>query len=167
MTRNRSYVTTTYTVPWLQKFCPKRPLRGFKCVHIKVINWHIRKGHPIHTVNNHVSGIVIWGPYGHIRDTPDAKRPFLVDVTPCRKNFSEGRFTVILVTEDPCDKSEKCVHARSVVMRPCLRLVFWRRMPLVTLACQWTNEVSETATVCAKTVTPSSPCRKILSPTKK
>ena len=55
---------------------------------------------------------VIWGLYVHLRDTPDATRPFLVDITSSRVVFS-----AILVPRDPCDNSEMCVRARSLVMR--------------------------------------------------
>ena len=55
---------------------------------------------------------VIWGLYVHLRDTPDATRPFLVDITSSRVVFS-----AISVPRDPCDNSEMCVRARSLVMR--------------------------------------------------
>ena len=55
---------------------------------------------------------VIWGLYVHLRDTPDATRPFLVDITPYRVVFS-----AILVPRGPCDNSELCVRARSLVTR--------------------------------------------------
>jgi len=55
---------------------------------------------------------VIWGLYVHLRDTPDAMRPFLVDITPYRVVFS-----ATLVPRGPCDISEMYVRAWSLVMR--------------------------------------------------
>ena len=55
---------------------------------------------------------VIWGLYECQRNTLDATRSFLVDITASRVVFS-----AILVPRDPCDNSEMCVHARSLVTR--------------------------------------------------
>ena len=71
---------------------------------------------------------VIWGLYVHIRDTPDATRPFLVDIAPSRVVFS-----AILVPRGVCDNSKMCVRARSLVRRLLSRTRVWRRMSLVTL----------------------------------
>ena len=62
---------------------------------------------------------VIWGLYVHIRDTPDATRPFLVDITSSRVVFS-----AILVPRGVCDNSKMCVRARSLVRSSCLRRSF-------------------------------------------
>ena len=72
---------------------------------------------------------VIWGLYVHVRDTPDATRPFLVDITPSRVVFS-----AILVPRDVCDNSNMCVRAGSLVRRLLSQTSVWRRMSLVTLA---------------------------------
>ena len=72
---------------------------------------------------------VIWRLYGHVWDTTDATRPFLVDITPSRVVFS-----AILVPSDVCDNSKICGHARYLSTRPLSQTVFWRRMPLVTFA---------------------------------
>jgi len=82
---------------------------------------------------------VIWGLYVHIRDTPDATRPFLVDITPSRVAFS-----AILVPRGVCDNSKMCVRARSLVRRLLSQTRVWRRMSLVTLDNGLTDEVSET-----------------------
>ena len=72
---------------------------------------------------------VIWGLYVRLRDTPDATRPFLVDITSSRVVFSAN-----LVPRVPWDNSEMCVLARSLVMRLLSQTGFWRQIPLVTLA---------------------------------
>ena len=61
-------------------------------------------------------------------NTPDATRPFLVDITPSRVVFS-----AILVPRDVCDNSKMCVRARSLVRRLLSQTSVWRRMSLVTL----------------------------------
>jgi len=71
---------------------------------------------------------VIWGLYVRLRDTPDATRPFLVDITPSRVVFS-----AILVPRGVCDISKRCVHAWSPVRRLLSQTSVWRRMSLVTL----------------------------------
>ena len=81
---------------------------------------------------------VIWGLYVHLRDTPDATRPFLVDITPSRVVFS-----AILVPRDPCDNSEMCIRTRSLVTRLLSQIRFLT--PDATRdPCKWTNTVSET-----------------------
>ena len=79
----------------------------------------------------------IFDSWGHMRalcpprDTPEATRSFLVDITPSRVVFS-----VILVPRDPCDNSEMCVRARSLVTRLLTQtgfLTYSNRMSLVAL----------------------------------
>ena len=71
---------------------------------------------------------VILGLYVRVRDTSDATRPFLVDITPSRVVFS-----AILVPRDVCDISKMCVRSRSLVRRLLSQTSVWRRMSLVTL----------------------------------
>ena len=81
---------------------------------------------------------VIWGLYVRLRDTPDATRPFLVDITPSRVVFS-----AIWVPRDPCDNSEMCVHTRSLVTRVLSQTDFLTS----DVTCdpwKWTNVMSET-----------------------
>ena len=81
---------------------------------------------------------VIWGLYVHLRDTPDATRPFLVDITPSRVVFS-----AIFVPRGVCDNSEMCIRARSLVMRLLTQTGFLTS----DLTCdpwKWTNTMSET-----------------------
>ena len=80
----------------------------------------------------------IWGLYVCLRDTLDATRPFLVDITPSRAVFSAN-----LVPRDPWDNSEMCVRARSLVMRLLTETDFLT--PGLTCdPCKWTNMMSET-----------------------
>ena len=81
---------------------------------------------------------VIWGLYVHLRDTPDATRPFLVDITPSRVVFSAN-----LVPRDPWDNSEMCVRARSLVTRLLTQTRFLTS-DVTCDPCKWTNTVSET-----------------------
>ena len=81
---------------------------------------------------------VIWGLYVHLRDTPGATRSFLVDITSSRVVFS-----AISVPRDPCDNSEMCVRARSLVMRLLSQTCFLTS----DVTCdpwKWTNTVCET-----------------------
>ena len=81
---------------------------------------------------------VIWGLYVHLRDTPDATRPFLVDITPSRVVF-----IVILAPGDPWDNSEMCVHSRSLFTRLLTQTGFLTS----DVACgpwKWINVMSET-----------------------
>ena len=52
----------------------------------------------------------------HLRGTPDATRPFLVDITPSKHVLrSRTVFSVILVHRDPsCEKPEMCVYTYTV-----------------------------------------------------
>ena len=54
----------------------------------------------------------IRGLYVRLRDTPDAMRPFLVDIAP-----SSVVLALFLVPRGPWDNSELCVHSRSLVRR--------------------------------------------------
>ena len=81
---------------------------------------------------------VIWGLYVCLRDTPDATRPFLVDITPSRVVVS-----AIFVPRGVCDNSEMCIRARSLVMRLLTQTGFLTS----DLTCdpwKWTNTMSET-----------------------
>ena len=81
---------------------------------------------------------VIWGLYVCIRDTPDATRPFLVDISPSR-----AVFRAILVPRVPCDNSDMCVRARSLVTRLLTQTGFLTS----DVTCgpwKWTNAMSET-----------------------
>ena len=81
---------------------------------------------------------VIWGLYVHLRDTPDATRPFLVDIASSRVVFS-----AILVPRDPCDNSEMCIHTRSLVTR-LLSQIRFLTSDATRDPCKRTNTVSET-----------------------
>ena len=81
---------------------------------------------------------VIWGLYVRLRDTPDATRPFLVDITPSRVVFSAN-----LVPRVPWDNSEMCVLARSLVTRLLTQTGFLTSDATCN-PCKWTNTVSET-----------------------
>ena len=81
---------------------------------------------------------VIWGLYECQRNTPDATRSFLVDITASRVVFS-----AILVPRDPCDNSEMCVHARSLVTR-LLSQTDFLTSDVAYNPWKWANTVSET-----------------------
>ena len=81
---------------------------------------------------------VIWGLYVHVKDTPDATRPFLVDISPSRAVFSAD-----LVPRDPCDNSEMCVRARSLVTRLLTQTGFLTS-DVTRDHWKWTNMMSET-----------------------
>ena len=78
------------------------------------------------------------GLYVRVRDTSDATRPFLVDITPSRAVFSAN-----LVPRGPWDNSEMCVRARSLVMR-LLTDTGFLTPGLTCDPCKWTNMMSET-----------------------
>ena len=81
---------------------------------------------------------VIWGLYVRLRVSPDATRPFLVDIAPSRVVF-----IVILAPGDPWDNSEMCVHSRSLFTRLLTQTGFLTS----DVTCgpwKWTNVVSET-----------------------
>ena len=82
------------------------------------------------------SGVIL-GLYVHLQDTPNATRPFLVDITP-----STFGFGAILVPAVPWDNSEMCVRARSFVTRLLSPTGFLVSDTVCDL-CKWTNTVSE------------------------
>ena len=71
---------------------------------------------------------VIWGLYVHVRDTLDAMRQLLVDITSSRIVFS-----AILVPRDVCDNSKMCVRARSLVRRLLSQTSVWSLISLEIL----------------------------------
>ena len=80
---------------------------------------------------------VIWGLYVCLQDTPDATRPFLVDIAPSRAILS-----AILVPRDPWDNSEMCV-SREVSCQEALVSGGFLASDVSHDPCKWTNTVSE------------------------